>query len=287
MSKVVITGASGGLGRAVYRHFSPRYTTTGLCHTQAESGHVAVDLTQPAPIAELLGDLKPELVIHTVGLTDVDGCDRDFAKALAINVHTALHVRQAAEAVGAKVVHVSTNDVFDGGRGMYSETDIPQPVNMYSWTKYMAEQMFYRYPSSLILRFTIMSWFVSGKTSFPTWLCNSLGAGKRVSLFTDQFNSPLYVGTVAAWIEQMADLTGIWHLGSERHSRYEAGYRLAKAMGLDVSLIDTGTVDGVALFAPRPRDVSLDCSKIKLAKGLSSTLDQEIAALVAEQSSVA
>lgn len=283
MSKVLITGASGGLGQAIFEHFQPRYATTGLCHTQLNSGHLPIDLTEPGPIAELLGDLRPEVVINTVALTDVDGCDRDFKRALLLNVHTALHVRQAAEAVGAKLVHISTNDVFSGEQGMYRETDLPQPVNMYAWTKYMAEQMFYRNSQALILRMTILSWFVSGKTAFSCWLVKSLEQGQSVSLLTDQFNSPLYVGTVARWLEQMLDLSGVWHLGSERFSRYASGYRLAEKLGLDTSLILPGKMEQLAYYAPRPRDVSLDCSRIAQAKGLSSSLEAELDALIAEK----
>lgn len=283
VNKVLITGASGGLGRAVFQYFQARYDTVGLCHSQTNGNHLSLDLTQPEPIKELLGDLRPELVINTVGLTDVDGCDRDIRRALAVNVHTALHVRQAAEGVGAKVIHFSTNDVFDGQKGMYTETDLPQPVNMYAWTKYMAEQMFYRYANTLILRATIMSWFVSGKTSFVSWLYRSLSQGQTISLFTDQFNSPMYVATIAAWMEQMTDLTGVFHLGSERYSRYGWGVRLAEKLGFDTCLIQPGTFAQSKFLAPRPVDVSLDSSRLKAATGLSTTLEQELDTLIVER----
>lgn len=281
MSKCLITGASGGLGQALFAHFASRYATTGLCYRNTAAGHLALDLTQPDAFTALVQDLKPELIINTVAWTDVDACDQQMAKALALNVHTALHVRQAAEQVGAKVVHISTNDVFAGSKGLYSEDETPWPVNFYSWSKYMAEQIFYGYAPSLILRVHFLAWYASGKQSFAHWLCQQLRQQQAVTLVQDQFNSPMYAGTVACWLESMLELTGLWHLGSGRHSRYECGLRLAEKMGLNTELIQPGYLQDLRFKAPRPHDVSLDTGKLQRACGLETHLEAELDALVA------
>ncbi|MBF2053612.1 MAG: SDR family oxidoreductase [Candidatus Sericytochromatia bacterium] len=281
MSKCLITGASGGLGQALYAHFAPRYATSGLCYHNHTADFLRLDLTQPGALTELVQDLRPELIINTVAWTDVDACDQQLAKALALNVHTALHVRQAAEQVGARVVHISTNDVFDGLQGLYSEADTPRPVNFYSWSKYMAEQMFYGYAPSLILRVHFLAWYASGKQSFAHWLCQQLRRQQTVTLVQDQFNSPVYAGTVAHWLESMLELTGVWHLGSGRYSRYACGVRLAEKMGLNTDLIKPGYLHDLRFKAPRPYDVSLDCQKVRQACGLETHLDAELDALVA------
>lgn len=281
MSKCLITGASGGLGQALFAHFAPRYATTGLCHHNTAAGHLSLDLTRPEGLLELVQDLRPELIINTVAWTDVDACEQHLAKALALNVQTALNVRQAAESIGAQVVHFSTNDVFDGSQGPYREDDTPRPVNFYSWSKYMAEQMFYGYAPSLILRLHFLSWYASGKQSFAHWLCQQLRQQQPVTLVQDQFNSPIYAGTVARWLEQMLELQGVWHLGSGRHSRYECGLRLAQKMGLNTALIQPGQLQDLRFTAPRPRDVSLECRKVRAACGLETQLERELDALVA------
>ena len=280
--RILLTGASGGLGAALLRHLKPRHEVLGLCFRHPAEGLVALDLSEPGPIAKLARKFGPDLILHTVGLTDVDLCDRDLAKALDINTRSTLHVRLAAEALDCKVVHISTNDVFDGGLGMYRETDIPLPVNMYSETKLMAEKMFYNYPAALILRFTTLSWYASGKTTFASWLVNSLRQGRPVSLYTDQFNSPLYVATLAEWIEALFDAEGIYHLGSQRRSRWEAGMAIATALGLDTGLIRPSSLQDAAVLAPRPRDVSLDCSRVQADWGLETAFESEIRRLVAD-----
>ena len=281
MSKrILLTGASGGLGSALYQAWQQKYTLLGLAHQNAHQDLQAIDLVQPEPIAELVKSWQPDLIVHTVGLTDVDRCDREPAAAMDINVNTTLNIRLAAEAIGCKVIHISTNDVFGGQSGMYLETDLPEPINFYSHTKLMAEKMFYGYENSLILRFTILSWYASGKTAFARWLVESLRAGQSVRLFQNQFNAPLYVSTLAKWIEVLFEATGTYHLGSERHSRYEAGYALAEAMGLDTSLIIPGRVEDVAFDAPRPLDVSLNCQKVAKDWGLQTRLEDEIAQML-------
>lgn len=284
--RILLTGASGGLGQALFQHLAPRHDVLGLAHSHPTPQLQSLDLRQPEPIVRLARDFRPDLILHTVGLTDVDLCDRDLEKALDINTRTTLHARLAAEAVGCKIVHISTNDVFSGAEGMYREEDIALPVNMYSHTKLMAERMLYGYANALILRFTILSWYASGKTTFAAWLRQSLSAGRRVGLYTDQFNSPLYVSTLSAWIEALFDATGVYHLGSERRSRWAAGVALAEALGLDTGLIDQTLASAAAVLAPRPLDVSLDCDKVARDYGLKTRFDQEIAKMIADTPSV-
>lgn len=274
--RILLTGASGGLGSALYQAWQDKYTLLGLAYQHVSPGLKAIDLVQVRPIADLVKSWQPDLIVHTVGLTDVDRCDREPALAMEINVRTTLNVRLAAEAIGCKVIHISTNDVFGGQTGMYTELDRPEPINFYSETKLMAEKMFYGYANHLILRFTILSWYASGKKTFARWLVESLRAGQPVRLFQDQFNSPLYVSTLADWIEALFDAKGIYHLGSERYSRYDAGFALAQAMGLDTSLIVPGRVADLTFDAPRPLDVSLSCERVKADWGLQTSLDREI-----------
>lgn len=274
--RILVTGASGGLGSALYQAWQDKYTVLGLAHQHVSDGLQALDLVPTQPIAELVKRWQPDLIVHTVGLTDVDRCDREPAAAMDINVSTTLNVRLAAEAIGCKVIHISTNDVFGGQAGLYLEADLPEPLNFYSQTKLMAEKMFYGYPNHLILRFTILSWYASGKKAFARWLVESLRAGQSVRLFQDQFNSPLYVSTLAEWIEALFEARGIYHLGSERHSRYASGLALAAALGLETSLIIPGRVADVTFDAPRPLDVSLNVGQVKADWGLKTSLTAEI-----------
>lgn len=280
--RILLTGASGGLGSALQQAWKTRHEVLGLYYSHPVPEALQADLTQPEPILQLAQDFQPDIIMHTVGLTDVDLCDRDLSLALDINTRSTLHARLAAEAVGAKMIHVSTNDVFDGEAGMFHEEQRPRPINMYSHTKYMAETMLYGYANSLILRFTILSWYAAGKTTFARWICDSLRAQQEITLYTNQYNSPVYISTLAEWIEALFDVQGIYHLGSQRHSRWETGLAIAQAMGLNTDLVQQGLVQQNSFSAPRPLDVSLDCSKALRDHGLQSTLKQEVERLVAD-----
>lgn len=284
MAKILITGASGGLGTELYQYFGQHHELQGWSYSQEKPELLSIDIRNREAVIQAVATFKPEIIIHTVAITHVDSCDRDIEAAVAVNTLGTLNIRLAAENVSAKLVHISTNDIFSGKDGLYTEEQQPDPVNMYGKTKYMAEEMLYGYENSLILRFNIISWYASGKTSFAKWLVNSLKEGKAITLITDQFTSPIYTPTIAAYLETLIqqNATGIYHLGSERASRYESAFQLAQKMELNTSLISKGTMKDIDFFAPRPTDVSLNCDKLKQEFGLSTTLEQELGKMVSD-----
>ncbi|PIQ24440.1 hypothetical protein COW36_24630 [bacterium (Candidatus Blackallbacteria) CG17_big_fil_post_rev_8_21_14_2_50_48_46] len=278
--RILITGASGGLGGVLFQSLKERYTVLGTCFQHPGSELTVLDLRDISATLSLCERFQPDLIINTVAWTDVDGCERDYRVAFEKNVQTALAVRLATEACEAKLIHISTNDIFSGAQGHYSESDLPEPINHYSRTKYLAEQVVQDLPRALILRFTFLSWWATGKTSFARWLVESLQRGKEVRLFQDQFNAPLYVGTLLEWLEQLWTLEGVYHLASERRSRWDAGMALAQALNLNTDLILPGSFKTSDLPAPRPADVSLSAEKLLRETGLKTSLAQEIAKMV-------
>lgn len=282
--RILLTGASGGLGQVLYRQLQNdghRVLGIGLNHVVPPLQ--PLDLRDYTALERLARAFEPDLIIHTVALTDVDRCEREPALAEALNVLTTQHVCEVAAQLGAKVVHVSTCDVFSGTEGMYREEDIPAPVNVYAHTKYAAEQVVAQMPSALTVRLTFVAWFVAGKPAFPAWLVRQLQAGQRVGLFCDQFNAPLSVFTAARWISALLDAHGLYHLASERVSRWEVGLGIAKALGLPLDLLDPVRLGDAGLFAQRPADVSLCGDKLAQAWQLRTTWPQELAILLAHR----
>ncbi len=283
MLKILLTGASGGLGSRLFAAWTQQYEVCGLAYENPSEDQLSLDLTQPEPIATLVKQRQPDAIVHTVALTNVDRCERDIGLAVKLNTLSTLHVRQAAEAVGCKVIFVSTNDVFDGRRGHYRETDVPAPVNFYAHTKLMAENMLYGYEHSLILRLTFMSWTASGKVPFVRWVADSLRQQKSISLATDQYSSPLFVDTLAAWIPQLFEATGLYHLGGTSVSRYELGMRVARELRLDETLIQPVKAADLPFVAPRPLNVSLNTQKVQQHYGLHSDFDREVQQLLSQK----
>lgn len=279
--KILIMGASGGLGQVLYRSLQrdgKHVLGTYLNHPQADLH--PLDLRDRQATLRLCQEFQPDLLINTVAWTDVDGCERDYEQAFELNVLTTLSARLAAEASGAKLLHISTNDIFSGQAGAYQETDQPNPINHYARTKYIAEQILSDLPSVLILRFTFLSWWASGKTAFARWLVQSLQNQQPIKLFVDQFNAPVFVETLGEWLQQLWHLTGIYHLASERRSRWETGMAIAQGLGLNTHLIQPASLQVFNLPAPRPSDVSLRADKLSQATGLQTDFAAEIEKLL-------
>jgi dTDP-4-dehydrorhamnose reductase len=281
VQRILITGASGGLGQVLFNSLKTRYDVLGTYFQNPQPNLTKLDLRDNQATLALAADFKPDLILNTVAWTDVDGCERDFRQAFALNIETALSLRLAIVAQACKLVHISTNDIFSGEDGLYTEIDPPQPLNSYARTKYIAEQLFMDLPEVLILRFTFLSWWTAGKTSFSRWLVQSLQQGQSVKLFKDQYNAPLYVDTLVEWLESLWHLNGVYHLASQRRSRLETGLALAQALNLNTGLIEAVSIHDSHLFAPRPQDVSLKADKIKQATGLNAIFETEIAKLAA------
>lgn len=289
--KILLTGASGGLGSAMYKKWSQTHEVLGLRYQNPHRSELqTLDLRHRTAVLDTVSRFKPDIIVNTVALANVDQCETDIALAFETNVVTALNLRLAAEASQSKLIHISTNDIFDGNTGMYTEDSLANPVNFYAKSKLMAEQVLHGYAQSLILRLTFLSWIASSKQTFVAWIAESLKKGEAVHLFEDQFNSPLYIDTVVNWVEQLFEARGILHLGSERHSRYETGIRIAHMlktearMNIDLNLVIPRSIKAVSLSAARPLDVSLNCQKAAQQWGLKTDIDQEVRALMRDYS---
>lgn len=213
-------------------------------------------------------EIKPDLVIHTAALVDVDYCEDHADEAWLTNVEGAENVACASKEVVAKMVYISTDSVFDGRKGMYVEEDTPQPVNVYAMTKLEGERRVRCWlPNSMIVRTAFYGWATSssGKVSLAQWIVTELKKGEAINLFTDVSFSPILASNLAEVLVEMYDgnVSGVYHVGgSERCSKYIFGREIAQAFGLDVNLIKPSSIVTAGLRAPRPKDISLDSTKV-------------------------
>jgi dTDP-4-dehydrorhamnose reductase len=267
------------LGSELAERFAMAYHVIGTYHSEPASVACAesrkLDVTDEAACQRTITEAAPDLVIHCAGLVDVDRAEADYALAREIN---ALGTRNIAKSIpdGAKLVYVSTDSVFDGRRGGYTENDLPCPVNAYAKTKLEGE-WFTRLMSEnhLIVRTNFFGGFSATKPSIASWIVNTLSEGGSLALVDDWVFSTLYVNHLVDAILALlgADACGLYHVaGSEPCSKYEFGVEVARAWGLDASRIERSRFADLALAAPRPRDASLDCSKAAalLGKALPS-----------------
>jgi dTDP-4-dehydrorhamnose reductase len=266
--RLLITGGGGLMGSkvaevaAMQGHvvFSGYYHH----HEHYESGHgkgIKLDLMDHASVVEAVRSSRPEVVIHTAALTDVDRCEIDKDTAYRVNVLGTEVLYEAAREMGAFTIYASTDYVFDGTRGMYSEEDKANPVNYYGYSKLLGEA----YCDAVARTCVIFGARpASGKVNFALWLIDRLAKGESAKIVTDQYVTPTLNTNLARMVLELASrrLKGIYHLsGATRISRYDFACELARIFNLDEELISPSSMAEMKWAARRPADSSLDTSK--------------------------
>lgn len=270
-----MTGGSGLLGNNIVRTIGGEFETfaTYLNHPSDVvcCSFVPLDITRRESVLSMVQRIVPHLVIHTAGLVNVDYCERHEDETWVVNVEGTENIARAAKLVGARLINISTNAVFDGGIGMYTEDDPPNPLNVYARSKLEAERrVSFWLPEGLIVRTAFYGWSLHEKKSLAEWVVENLRCGTRIKMFTDAFFTPILVNNLAEVLLTMyrAGLSGIYHVdGSERCSKYEFGRTVAEVFALDEGLIEPCSIADAGFAARRGMDLSLDTSKVTRAVG--------------------
>jgi dTDP-4-dehydrorhamnose reductase len=188
-----------------------------------------------------------------------------------VNVQASSFVAEIAQELNARIVYISTDSVFDGKRGNYSETDPPAPLSVYANSKLRGErEVLRRHSSPLIVRVTIYGWSAQSKPSFAEWILDEIAAGRQVRGFSDVYFCPLLANDLAEALLTMLDggLSGIYHaVGSERISKYDFAKRVAGMFNLGTDDVVPVSILAARLRAPRPIDPSLNTAKIRASLG--------------------
>lgn len=275
--KILITGASGFLGGYLLK-FSPKEViilAQYLKHPiQSKLNNVQlkkIDLTRFA-MNELL-EFKPEVIIHIAAISSIDFCQVNSESARMINLEATKKLVDLANKVEARFIFTSTDSIFDGKKGNYSEKDIPNPINVYAETKYKSEQFISENLANAVIVRPALFYGIAlnENASFTQIMLEKLKAGKSVNTFTDQYRTPLPVSQLARAIWELVELDfcGPIHIGgSQRISRYDMGKILCERFNLPSDLVVPVTSSQANQAAIRPRDCSLD---ISLARSLLKT----------------
>lgn len=268
---VVITGSSGLLGANLVFELSKRGCPVAALHGRHGIALEAVpsfpfDLTDRSGTARLLTALKPAWIIHCAAATDVEWCETHPDECMRINAEASGELAAVARELGARLVYISTDAVFDGTAGGRREDDPYAPINRYALSKAAGEAAVLReIPEALIVRINLYGWNLQPKSSLAEWVLARLERGIATPGFRDVVFSPILVNDAAEWILQLmnAGCAGVYHLASSDHcSKYEFAREIASVFGLDKGLIKESSLDEVRFTAPRPRITWLCAGKI-------------------------
>lgn len=273
--RVLVTGASGLLGANLALEAAKDHTVFGLVNAQelrTDAFQVLKgDLTQAGVIEQVLEQTQPDWVIHCAALANVDACETNQARAVELNTEVPRKLALNVARGGARLLHVSTDAVFDGNQGDFRESDPPNPLSVYARTKLAGEQALAETnPEAIVARVNLFGWSPSGKRSLAEWFFNNLSAGNPVMGFTDVFFCPLLANDLARIFLAMLEkqLHGLYHVvAGDCLSKYEFGVQLARLFKLDDSLIRPISVKDSGLAAARSPRLTLNTEKLTLALG--------------------
>ncbi len=273
--RIAVTGASGLLGLNLCLTSAREHELTGVVNRRglpdAPFATVQIDLTDSDAVKRLLDGRQPDYVIHCAAMADVDSCERDPQAAWQINAQVPAQLAELCKQRNIGLLHVSTDAVFDGERGSYTEEDDPKPLSVYARTKLEGEQgVLSANSGALVIRVNFYGFSLSGKRSLAEFFLYNLLEGRPLKGFTDVHFCPLYVGDLVEIMFGMLEkkLAGLYHVVSpECLSKYDFGKRIADKFGLDGSLIAPVSVYDGGLLAKRSPNLTLRVDKL-LAAGI-------------------
>lgn len=287
VKKIFISG-NGILGTALCLELAKKFNVIIGCHSEPagiidrDIRCLKIDICDMNSL-KTLDDIAPDIIIHTAALTNVESCEENPEFAYEVNVSGTRNILERAKRSGSKFIYISSDYIFDGEKGNYSETDQPNPLSVYGSTKLEGEKLVLAYKHSLIIRTTFFGWHPQAdKWHFSFWIINSLRQNKRIYVACDQKNSILCVLDLARSIHNMisAGLSGVYNVASRNSmSIYDIALEFSKSFNLDKNLIDPVSVDFTrekfGLLAKRPKDVSLNVSKMQRDMNILMPLIQE------------
>jgi dTDP-4-dehydrorhamnose reductase len=213
----------------------------GTGHTQTDDVDEMLDITVDSDVDALFAHVRPTVVMHLAAYTDVDGSERNPGRAQDVNEHGTRKVAEAARRVGAYLLSLSTDYVFDGSAsGNYSEDATPRPISAYGRSKLAGEQAVLAADKEFAIARTAWLYGGSGK-HFVRTILNVLRKQGNVSVVADEHGSPTFAGDLAPALLDLSCQrgSGVFHLVNEGHaSRYEFARAIAESAGIPVSWVE-------------------------------------------------
>lgn len=297
MKTILITGANGLLGQKLVGLLTQQSgvhliaTARGdnrLPHTDGYT-YRPMDITDRRQVQDVIGETRPDVIIHTAAMTDVDKCEVHKDDCWAQNVQAVESLVDACRSVGAFLLHVSTDFIFDGTAGPYDETAEGNPISFYGWSKYAAEKVVINADIEWAIARTVLVYGIAhdmSRSNIILWVKKSLEDGKNIKVVTDQWRSPTLAEDLAMGCYLIADQKagGIFNIsGKEVLTPYDMAIKTADYFGLNKSLIAQADASTFTQVARRPPRTGFILDKARTVLGYDPhTFDEGIAVLASQ-----
>lgn len=275
--KVLITGANGFVGYYVTKlllekEYEVIATGRGECRlpfsNNTQFSYFDMDFTDADSVMSVFKKTLPDVIVHSGAMSKPDECELNKEKAWNINVQGTIFLLEEAEKLKAPFLFVSTDFVFDGEKGMYTEDDIPKPVNYYGETKLAAEKKVMAYSGlwSIVRTVLVYGKPLTGRDNLLTIVKSKLEKGEEYYVVSDQLRTPTYVEDLSQGIFSVLEkkAEGIFHISGEGVTTpYEMACKTALMLGYNVSLIKEVTAENFSQPAKRPLKTGFTIQKAK------------------------
>lgn len=285
--RVLITGTSGLLGGNLLNLLPVEWELVGIVHTNnlkpldKRVSFLKLDFLHSDFLNSIEKSGPYDAIIHCAAFTNVDRCEVERETAYLLNVESTARLATYAGLNNIHFIHISTDHIFDGKKGGYTETDIPNPVNYYAETKLNAEKKVESLAREYtIIRTNFFGFNIQPKHDIAGWMLDSLRAREVRNLFTDVYFSPLLVNRVVEILKEIIEqrVLGLFHITApDSCSKYEFGLKLGQVFGLDTSVFHPCLIEDVKSLISRPKNMSLNTKKAqKILKTKLPKIDESI-----------
>lgn len=284
MKRILLTGATGFIGSRLNQDLSALGWEVAGTSRRGGPGLLALELQAPGALEAVFAQARPDAVVHAAAISGPDEAERQPQRARTVNAEAVGLLAGLCAAAGTRLIHFSTDLVFDGRRPMSREDEPVSPISVYGGTKVEAERLLLeRCPSAAALRVCAVYGRSLTRPCFFDTLAEALGAGRPVKAFSDQWRTPTYCPQLSPVVDALLrrpDLAGVFHWGgADRLTRHEFALLLCETAGLDRALVEPVRYAARPGDAPRPCDVSLDSSRLSGLLGIKPTPVREGLAL--------
>ena len=262
-NRILITGSNGMLGQRAVQFYLKNENVELLATSVEEKSlienvdYISCDIKDRNSIKKIILDYCPDFIIHTAAFTNVDLSEKLREDAWKINVKGVEYISEAARAIDTHIIHISTDYIFDGKDGPYSENAIPNPLGYYGRTKLASENAL-RISNTFftILRTNVLYGIaLNSRPDFVRWVVSSLDENRNIRIVNDQINNPTFIDDLVQAINKIIEFkkTGIFNVGGiEFLSRYDFTLRIADYFNLDKKLITPIRTEELKQSARRP-----------------------------------
>ena len=281
--KLLVLGGSGLIGNALLKNSKNEFDILTTFYKNPISIKNVRSFQYSFPndlnnLRELLEKEKPDVLVNTMGYSNIDFCELNKSDTEMLHVEVTEKICKLCENIGTKQIFLSSDYVFDGEKGNYSEDDVPNPVNYYGLSKLKAEQLILKNPINTIIRTSVIyDW--DYRARFFNSVIKNLQNNQEINATTDVYNSVTFLDNLVESIFKVIKLNqnGIFHVvDSACVNRFEFAEIIAKIFQLDKNLIKTVSVqDEPKNIAKRPKNACLNNSKAKKELGLNFNTIEE------------